>query len=112
MTDGNGRHAKRPRGRAAGGGTATRAPGTEPMTARTATELRKALASVALVVFTAATVVLVVFALRADDGGAPSGAALGGLAAVCGLVALSTAVDLAVLRRRNRRNGGGESAGV
>ncbi|MEU3603147.1 hypothetical protein ABZ714_31215 [Streptomyces sp. NPDC006798] len=110
MTDGDGRHAKRPPARAAG--AATRAGGTEPMTARTARELRKALASVALVVFTAATVALLVFALRADDGASPSGAALGGLAAVRGLVALGAAADLVVPRRRKRRNDGQGRSGV
>ncbi|MGW5679926.1 hypothetical protein ACWEV4_33455 [Streptomyces sp. NPDC003860] len=73
------------------------------MNARTARELRTALASIALVVFTAATAFLVVLAVRAGPQHAPSEGKLSFLAACCALLAVSAAVDLVVLRRRSRR---------
>lgn len=80
--------------------------GTEPLTAYSALGLRLVLSTAALPVFVAATVLFGLWAASSGPHDSPSSAALAGLAIACGVIALLTAVDLAViLRRRSERRG-------
>ncbi|WP_329025878.1 DUF6343 family protein [Streptomyces sp. NBC_00690] len=76
--------------------------GTEPTQARSALGVRFALATVALVVFAAATVIFAVLATTSNPGGAMSSGEYGALAALCGVVAVTAVVDLTVLRHRRK----------
>ncbi|MFI8202994.1 DUF6343 family protein [Streptomyces sp. NPDC085937] len=80
--------------------------GTEPVTARSPLKLRLLLASVFLPLFVAGTVLFGVWAARSDSGDSPGTGPLVLLAVVCGVLALTAALDLAVVLRRLRRERG------
>ena len=80
--------------------------GTEPVTARSPLKLRLLLASVFLPLFVAGTVLFAVWAARSDAGDSPGSGPLTLLAVVCGVLALTAALDLAVVLRRLRRERG------
>ncbi|MBT2907899.1 DUF6343 family protein [Streptomyces cellulosae] len=80
--------------------------GTEPVTARSPLRLRLLLASVFLPLFVAGTVLFAVWAAGSDPGDSPGSGPLTLLAVVCGVLALTAALDLAVVVRRLRRERG------
>ncbi|MET8894058.1 DUF6343 family protein [Streptomyces albogriseolus] len=80
--------------------------GTEPVTARSPLKLRLLLASVFLPLFVAGTVLFAVWAAGSDAGGSPGRGPLILLAVVCGVLALTAALDLGVVLRRLRRERG------
>ncbi|KOX01940.1 MULTISPECIES: DUF6343 family protein [unclassified Streptomyces] len=80
--------------------------GTEPATARSALRLRLLLSAVFLPLFAAATAGFAVWAAHQGPGDSPGTGPLTALAAVCGLLALAAALDLAVVARRSRRERG------
>lgn len=81
--------------------------GTEPATAQSAVRLRRLLAALFLPLFVAATVLFAVLAAAADPGDALDRGELVVLAAGCGVLALTAAVDLWIVGRRLRRERGG-----
>ncbi|MFS4093863.1 DUF6343 family protein [Streptomyces sp. AF1A] len=87
------------------GSTGHRPPhlGAEPVTARSALRLRQVLSALFLPLFAAATAGFAVWAAHQGPGGSPSSGPLTALAAVCGVLALGAAVDLAVVTGRRRR---------
>ncbi|MEV5333421.1 DUF6343 family protein [Streptomyces werraensis] len=80
--------------------------GTEPVTARSPLRLRLLLASVFLPLFVAGTVLFAVWAAGSDEGDSPGSGPLTILAVVCGVLALTAALDLDVVVRRLRRERG------
>ncbi|MEU2221804.1 DUF6343 family protein [Streptomyces sp. NPDC018347] len=80
--------------------------GGEPVTARSAQRLRLLLSAVFLPVFAAATAGFAVWAAGQGPGDSPGTGPLTVLAVVCGLLALTAALDLAVLSARRRRERG------
>jgi hypothetical protein len=101
--------APEPRSRSGAFGHRLPRTGTEPVTARSALRLRQLLSAVFLPLFTAATAGFAVWAAHQRPGDSPGSAPLTTLAAVCGVLALAAALDLAVLtgrRRRERRTAG------
>ncbi|MEQ8144749.1 DUF6343 family protein [Streptomyces sp. OP7] len=76
--------------------------GTEPVTARSPLRLRLLLASVFLPLFVAGTVLFGVWAAQSDSGDSPGTGPLVLLAVVCGVLALTAALDLALVLRRLR----------
>ncbi|MET8772004.1 DUF6343 family protein [Streptomyces sp. NPDC004658] len=81
--------------------------GTEPATARSAVRLRLLLSAVFLPLFAAATAGFAVWAAREGPGDSPGSGPLTTHAAVCGLLALTAALDLVVVSGRSRRARGG-----
>lgn len=82
--------------------------GTEPVTARS--PLRLLLAGAFLPLFTAAAVLFGLWAAESGPGDSPGRGALVVLTVVCGVFALSAAVDLwVVIRRLRRERGAGAS---
>ncbi len=77
--------------------------GTEPVTARSPLRLRLLLASVFVSLFIAGAVLFAVWAAGADAGDSPGSGPLTFLAVVCGVLALTAALDLRVVLRRLRR---------
>ncbi|GAB2330752.1 DUF6343 family protein [Streptomyces griseoincarnatus] len=77
--------------------------GTEPVTARSPLRLRLLLASVFVWLFIAGAVLFAVWAAGADAGDSPGSGPLTFLAVVCGVLALTAALDLRVVLRRLRR---------
>ncbi|MGW5972475.1 DUF6343 family protein [Streptomyces sp. NPDC055186] len=77
--------------------------GTEPVTARSPLRLRLLLAGAFLPLFTAAAVLFGLWAAESGPGDSPGRGALVVLTVVCGVFALSAAVDLWVVIRRLRR---------
>ncbi|MEU0284331.1 MULTISPECIES: DUF6343 family protein [Streptomyces] len=80
--------------------------GTEPVTARSPLRLRLLLSCVFLPLFVAGTVLFGVWAARSDSGDSPGPGPLVLLAVVCGVLALTAALDLAVVLRRLRQERG------
>ncbi|HET9382920.1 MAG TPA: DUF6343 family protein [Streptomyces sp.] len=97
--------ARRPVPRSRSGAFGRRWPrtGTEPSTAQSAVRLRRLLAALFLPLFVAATVLFAVLAAAAHPGDALDRGELVVLAVVCGVLALTAAVDLWVIGRRLRR---------
>ncbi|MGW1807378.1 DUF6343 family protein [Streptomyces sp. NPDC002078] len=85
--------------------------GTEPATARSAVRLRQLLSAVFLPLFAAATAGFAVWAAHSDTGAGPGSGPLTALAVVCGVLTLPTALDLAVVTTRRRRERGVDAAG-
>ncbi|MEU2284599.1 DUF6343 family protein [Streptomyces sp. NPDC013178] len=77
--------------------------GTEPVTARSALGLRLLLSVCFTPLFVGATVLFAVWSTRSDAGSTPTASQLAGLAAACGALAVFSAVNLAVVLRRRRR---------
>lgn len=80
--------------------------GTEPVTARSPLKLRLLLSSVFLPLFVAGTVLFAVWAAGSDAGDSPGRGPLTLIAVVCGVLALTAALDLGVVLRRLRRERG------
>ncbi|MEU8352696.1 DUF6343 family protein [Streptomyces sp. NPDC048845] len=80
--------------------------GDEPVTARSALGLRLLLAVVYTPVFVAGAALFAVWSASADPAGAPSAGSLAVVAALCAALALLSALDLAVVLRRRRRERG------
>ncbi|MBT3150479.1 hypothetical protein HTV45_06180 [Streptomyces sp. CHD11] len=77
--------------------------GTEPVTARSPLRLRLALAGIFLPLFVAGCALFAVWAANAGPGDSPGRGPLIFISAVCGFLALTAALDLAVVLRRLRR---------
>jgi len=92
-----------PRARSGALGRRSSRTGTEPVTARSALGLRLLLAGLFLPLFAAAAVLLAVRAAQPGSGGAGPATAL---AVLCGVLAVTAAVDLVVVVRRPRRERG------
>lgn len=80
--------------------------GTEPVTARSPLRLRLLLAAVFLPLFLAGTALFGTRAAWSDAGDSPGRGPLILLAVVCGVLALTALLDLAVVLRRLRRERG------
>lgn len=102
-------HSDRPVPRSQSGAFGRRWPrtGTEPSTAQSAVRMRRLLAALFLPLFGAATVLFALLAAAAHPGDALDRGELLFLAVVCGVLALTAAVDLWVVGRRLRRERGG-----
>ncbi|GLX52716.1 hypothetical protein Shyhy01_56660 [Streptomyces hygroscopicus subsp. hygroscopicus] len=77
--------------------------GTEPATARSALGLRLTLSALFLPLFTAATVGFALWSAHRKPGDSPGGGPLTALAVVCGILALTAALDLVRVMSRRRR---------
>ncbi|MFI2432644.1 DUF6343 family protein [Streptomyces sp. NPDC018693] len=77
--------------------------GTEPLTARSALGLRLLLALLFLPVFTAGAIGFALWSAASGPGDSPSSGVLTGLATLCAILAVLTALDLWVISRRLRR---------
>jgi hypothetical protein len=79
--------------------------GTEPVTARSALRLRLLLSVCFVPLFTAAAVLFALWSAYSGAGSSPTSSELAGLAALCGVLTVFSAVDLVVVLRRRRREG-------
>ncbi|UQA90658.1 DUF6343 family protein [Streptomyces halobius] len=77
--------------------------GTEPLTARSALRLRLILAAIGLVAFTAGTFRFAIWTSGTTADESPGPTVLLVLTVVCGVLALTAALDLVVVLRRLRR---------
>ncbi|MDX3866531.1 DUF6343 family protein [Streptomyces scabiei] len=76
--------------------------GTEPVTARSALSLRLLLSICYTPLFIAASVLFAVWATRSRPGSSPTSSQLTVLAGACAVLAVISAVDMAVILRRRR----------
>ncbi|MFI5572225.1 DUF6343 family protein [Streptomyces sp. NPDC051740] len=99
---------REPVSRARSGTIGRRSPrtGTEPVTARSPLRPRLLLAAVFLPLFLAGTALFGTRAARSDAGDSPGRGPPAPLAVVCGVLALTALLDLAVVPRRLRRGRG------
>ncbi|MGC9538561.1 DUF6343 family protein [Streptomyces sp. UG1] len=77
--------------------------GTEPITARSALGLRLLLAVCFTPLFVAATVLFALWSARAGPDSSPTASQLAVVTGLCAVFAVFSAVDLAVVLRRRRR---------